>query len=465
MRHKDKLWLALLTVGVDAFMAAVAFYLAYKARVIVPFPTPLKLGRFLNYVDLLFVHVSSVLLTFFFFRLYHLRRGSSRFDLFYSILSAVSVATVGSTAMTYLLRQSDRELTRGVILYSWVLTIALIALGRVLTERVQRQVRGRYPDRLLLVGTGDVPRMILQKTLESPQLGYKVVGFVNGADNPGEVAGVPLLGPQARLAEIVREHDVQEVIIALADASHEELLDMIAACESAQATVRVFPDFFQIIASELTIGDLDGLPLLTVRDVGLRGWKLTVKRAMDIVGSGLALIILSPLMLLVALMIKLTSPGPVFYCQERVGLDGRPFSMLKFRSMRADAEKETGAVWAMANDPRRTRLGAFLRKTSIDEWPQFINVLLGDMSLVGPRPERPVFVEEFRKIVPRYMERHKEKAGITGWAQVNGLRGDTSIVERTKYDLYYIENWSLLFDLKIMLRQILGWFHGDRNAY
>jgi exopolysaccharide biosynthesis polyprenyl glycosylphosphotransferase len=179
--------------------------------------------------------------------------------------------------------------------------------------------------------------------------------------------------------------------------------------------------------------------------------------------SSIVLVLFSPFMMLTALLIKLDSPGSVFYLQERVGLDGRPFLMIKFRSMRADAEQETGPVWASRNDPRRTRLGRILRRLSLDEFPQFINVLLGDMSIVGPRPERPVFVEQFRKQIPRYMERHKEKAGITGWAQVNGLRGDSSIEERTRYDLWYVENWSLLLDFKIMLRTAIEVVRG-RNA-
>jgi Undecaprenyl-phosphate glucose phosphotransferase len=306
--------------------------------------------------------------------------------------------------------------------------------------------------------------MILQKITQSPNLGYQPVGFVDDTPGRTEVAGLPILGPTAHLSYLIREHDVQEAIIGLPDASHEHILDLISQCEREKAVVRVFPDVFQIIASDIGIDDLNGLPLLTIRDVALRGWRMVLKRAMDLLVSAVVMVFLSPLLLFIALLVKLDSPGPVFYAQERMGLDAKPFQVLKFRSMRSDAEKETGPVWATQDDPRRTRFGAFIRKHSLDELPQFINVLLGEMSLVGPRPERPVFVEQFRQIVPRYMERHKEKAGITGWAQVNGLRGDTSIIERTKYDLWYIENWSLLLDIKILIRTVLGIFK-DRNAY
>jgi len=465
MSHRLKFLLVLLTVAVDAALAAIAFYFAYELRALLPFPTPLKMAPFRDYLPWLTLHVFSVVLCFFFYRLYHVRRGGSRIDLFYSVLSAVSIATVMATSLAYLTYRSDSSLSRGMTVYGWAFTIALVLLGRVVVGWTRGQVAARCPDRLLLIGTGDVARMILQKTLHSPRLGYKVVGLVNGQDTQGDLVGVPILGPQAELATIVRDHDIQEVVIALPEASHEELLDMIAACEAQHASVRIFPDLFQIIASEISISDLDGLPMLTVRDPTLRGWKLTVKRAMDLVIGALALILLSPLMLFTALLIKLGSKGPVFYTQVRVGLDNNPFPILKFRTMRAGAEGSTGPVWATIDDPRRTRLGKFLRKASIDELPQLINVLLGDMSLVGPRPERPIFVEQFKQVVPRYMERHKEKAGMTGWAQVNGLRGDTSIVERTKYDLYYIENWSPLFDLKIIVRTALNQFRRDRHAY
>jgi exopolysaccharide biosynthesis polyprenyl glycosylphosphotransferase len=466
MSERAKTFLRLCTVVVDLVMATTAFYLAYRLRMLVPFPTPLQLGPFHNYLLQLVVHLVSLLVTFSFYRLYYLRHGRSRVDLLYSILAAVSIASVLATASSFLtFRTQHGDIARGMILYNWGLSAILIAIGRIFTEWLQQRVRRRHPDPLLLVGTGDVARMILQKTVQSPRLGYRVVGFVNGENGRQEIAGVPLLGPYSDICRIIREHGVREVVIALPDASHDELLELISVCESERAIVRIFPDLFHIVASELTISDLDGLPLLTVRDLALRGWKVAAKRAMDLVLSGVGLVLLSPFLLFIALLIRLESKGPVFYTQVRVGLDGKPFDMIKFRSMRVNAEDNTGPVWATEDDPRKTKLGTLLRRTSLDELPQLINVLLGEMSIVGPRPERPVFVEQFRNVVPRYMDRHQEKAGITGWAQVNGLRGDTSIIERTKYDLYYIENWSLLFDIKIIVRTVTNAIRGDRNAY
>jgi exopolysaccharide biosynthesis polyprenyl glycosylphosphotransferase len=242
-------------------------------------------------------------------------------------------------------------------------------------------------------------------------------------------------------------------------------VDIVTGCTRERVDIKIFPDIFELMAREVETSELTGLPLMRVRDVALRGWMRFLKRALDVAVSWSALVILSPFLLFMALLVKLTSPeGPVLHVQERVGLDGRPFQMLKFRSMRADAEASTGPVWAVPDDPRRTRLGAFIRRFSIDEFPQLINVLLGEMSLVGPRPERPEFVAQFARLVPRYQERHMEKAGLTGWAQVNGLRGQTSIVERTEYDLFYVETWSLGFDVKILLKTLAAVIK-DRNAY
>ena len=220
---------------------------------------------------------------------------------------------------------------------------------------------------------------------------------------------------------------------------------------------------FQYITEAATIDDLGGLPLLSVRDFALRGYMLVFKRLIDIIGALVGLVILSPLMLLTAIIVKLESSGPAFFVQERMGLDGRPISMIKFRSMRATAEAENPG-WTVENDPRRTRIGTFLRRVNLDELPQLINVLFGEMSLVGPRPEQAYYVGQFRKAIPHYMQRHQLPAGMTGWAQVNGLRGDTSIIERTKFDLWYIENWSLALDLTIIVRTLWQMVSGNNEG-
>jgi exopolysaccharide biosynthesis polyprenyl glycosylphosphotransferase len=456
--------LGLLTVAVDAVMIITAFLFAYVLRRVTEYPRPLVPRPFSDYAGMLLIHVVALIVTFFLYRLYHFKGGLSRIDKAYSTMAAISFGTVASVGVTAFLYKNELDYPRVMIIYAWAVSIVFVMIGRLVTDQVRAYSRRASPRRVLIVGAGDVGRMILQKINQSPGLGYQTVGFVDDTAGRREVAGVPVLGNTSQLAQVIRDNHVREVIIGLPEAGHEELLELISQCEQEKATVRVFPNLFQIIASEISIDDLNGLPLLTVRDVALRGWRLTLKRAMDLLISTITLVVLSPWMLLTALLIKLDSPGPVFYAQERMGLDARPFQMLKFRSMRADAEKDTGPVWATADDARKTRLGSFLRRYSFDELPQFINVLVGEMSLVGPRPERPVFVEQFRQIVPRYMERHKERAGLTGWAQVNGQRGDTSIVERTKYDLWYIENWSLALDLKIMLKTLFTWFR-DRNAY
>jgi len=462
MRHRVSWLFAASLVAMDAVMASLAFAAAYWLRLQSEYE---NIAPFDDYWGMLTIHVVTVILAFFFYRLYHRQRATSHIDEFYAIFEAGSVGTIVAIAFISLIYKNELDYPRLMMVYAWVLTILLVSSGRVVHARWQwnLQARGLNQLRLVIVGSGEVGRMILQKIRQSPGLGYEVVGFIDDREPPS-VLGVEVLGTTDDLPNLLETYRVDEVIVARPEASHQEILSIIARCEREKVTIKVFPDVFQIMASEVSIGDLNGLPLLTVRDIALRGWRLSLKRAVDILGSALALLILSPVMMLVAILIKLDSPGPVFYAQERMGLDANPFMMLKFRSMRSDAEKQTGPVWATPNDPRRTRIGAFIRRLSIDELPQFINVLLGDMSLVGPRPERPVFVEQFKKSIPRYMDRHKEKAGITGWAQVNGLRGDTSIIERTKYDLWYIENWSLLLDFKIILRTMTSAFL-DRHAH
>ncbi len=463
MKQRSALMFTISVIIIDIIMIGLAFFVGYELRLrsdhegILPFA---------EYWAMMLVHVTSTLIVFFFYRLYHRQRSLSYIDQFYAIFGAASVGTIIGIAFISFFFKNQLDYPRLMMVYVWFLTILFASLGRAIQSRIQLslQARGWGDQRVLIVGIGDVGRMVMQKIRRSPQLGYRMVGFVD--DNPKVMAvqNSPVLGDTNDIPDLIDSQNIHEVIIAMPEATHHEILKVVSKCDRGKVSVKVFPDVFQIMASKVTVGDLSGLPLLTVRDTALRGWGLTLKRIIDIVGSAIGLIFLSPIMMLLAMLIKLDSEGPVFYTQERTGLDGERFMMLKFRSMRTDAEDETGPVWTSSDDNRRTRLGTVIRSLSIDEFPQFINVLLGEMSLVGPRPERPVFVEQFEETIPRYMDRHKEKAGITGWAQINGLRGDTSIIERTKYDLWYIENWSLALDFRIIIRTILQMVN-DRNAY
>jgi exopolysaccharide biosynthesis polyprenyl glycosylphosphotransferase len=464
---------ALSLVVVDAALITLAFVAAYHLRRRIAWPAEAVdlPPNFLPYAGVLVVHVASVLVAFFLFRLYHLVRATSRVDEFYTVFGAFTVGTLLSVAAAALLLKNsvfEVNLPRVMIFYAWLGGILLTTLGRWALHQIRAALQGQgaVQDKVILIGTGDVARLILQKIRGAPYLGYRLLGLVadgNGAGAPAEVDGFPVIGCADQLSRLIDDYAVDEVIIALPEASDEEMVRLISLCHRERVSIKVFPDLFEIMTAGVTIDDLGGLPLLNVRDVALRGWKLSFKRAMDLVGSAIGLILVSPFMVLLALLIKLDSPGPVFYVQERMGLDGKPFPMFKFRSMRADADAN-GPAWTVKDDPRKTRLGAILRRYSLDELPNLINVLLGDMSLVGPRPEQPAFVQQFQQLIPRYMERHREKAGMTGWAQVNGLRGDTSIMERTKYDLWYIENWSVWLDIKIIVRTVLRFFR-DPSAY
>ncbi len=453
----------------DSLMITLAFLIAYSIRWEAKLLDPsIQLGDLTSYLGLLVVQVIANVVVMFWARLYHQARAVSRVDEFYGVFGAVSIGMMMSVAVsTLLFKNLEFDFPRMLIVYSWLLTIVLVMIGRLIHHVVQwrLQARGVGRDKVLIVGTGDTGSLVLEKVKGSPHLGYEVMGFVhkNGETDPDDVLGVPVLGNADDLPRLIDERQIDEVIIALPEASDEEMLALISKCSKASLSIKVFPDVFQIIATQVSIDDLGGLPLLSVRDVRQHGWRLTVKRLMDLVVSAMGLVIVSPLLFITAILIKLESPGSAFYVQERMGLDAKPFKMIKLRSMRQDAEAN-GPGWTVENDPRRTKLGTFIRRTNVDELPQLINILLGDMSLVGPRPERPVYVEQFRRAIPRYMERHKEKAGLTGWAQVNGLRGDTSINDRTKYDLWYIENWSLLLDIKILIRTALRMFT-DKNAY
>jgi exopolysaccharide biosynthesis polyprenyl glycosylphosphotransferase len=263
---------------------------------------------------------------------------------------------------------------------------------------------------------------------------------------------------------LIRAHNIDVVLISLNDEEHVYLYNLVRDCQGLNAEIMMIPDILELMTSLVQIKHIGGIPFLGIKSPALSTWNSIIKRTFDLVFVSCILLITSPLYLIIVIFIKLDSKGPVLYYQERIGLDGEVFRVIKFRSMRIDAEQATGPVWSKKNDSRVTRFGNILRRFSLDELPQLINVLKGDMSVVGPRPERPHFVEQFKKQVPRYLERHRVRTGMTGWAQVNGLRGNASIAERTKYDIYYIENWALTFDVKIILKTLHTVLFG-KDAY
>ena len=457
-------WLFVISlVVIDLASTWLAYYGAHDILVRNP---DVVIGPFLEFWPLPALHSATLVLLFFTQRMYLRRRPVGHLDEIYKIFIYNSFATLLTVALLALLMR-DFEYHRQLVLWAWALNIVLLTVARSIHAQIQwlAQAKGVGDDRVLLIGDGEISRLLLQKIEQNPKMGYQVIGLVHKEIRREQDAKVPVLGSLIDIPWIIERYDIDEVIIGMPESSHQEMVGIISLCEREKVGIRVFPDVFQIMASEVGISELGGLPLLTIRDVALQGWKLTLKRGMDMVVSAFALILVSPFLMFTALLIKLDSPGPVFYVQERMGLDANPFRMIKFRSMRPDAE-EDGPGWTTEDDPRRTKLGSFMRRFNIDELPQLVNVLVGDMSLVGPRPERPVYVEQFRQSIPRYMDRHREKAGITGWAQVNGLRGDTSIAERTKYDLWYIENWSIALDFKIVIRTTVQTLLGtNHNAY
>jgi len=348
------------------------------------------------------------------------------------------------------------KISHGFLAVYFISVVVLVSFLRyqIYFFMKRRFARGLNLQNILIVGAGEMGRTLAQKLRAYKDLGFIVKGFLDDNLAPGQKVqvdgGVEVLGKISDLDEILSRGGISEVYVALDLKNYSQILETLKVVHKHIVNVRLIPDLFQLLTLKADIQDLDGVPVISIDDVSLRGFNRVLKRAVDIVVSFLSLVLLSPLLLLVAVLIKLTSRGPVFYLQERMGLDGRSFTMVKFRTMVCDAEKETGPVMCRPDDPRITRFGRFLRKYSLDELPQLINVLKGEMSLVGPRPERPSFVREFADRIPKYMLRHKVKSGITGWAQVHGLRQDTSIEKRLEYDFFYIQNWSLGLDLKII---------------
>lgn len=399
--------------------------------------------------------------------LYGRRQGESRLDEALGVLVATVLGALAFSGLLLWFRPGNPEApySRATLALFIACEVVFVTLGRsVIRSVMERRYRaGRNLERVLIAGGGEVARTLVERMRAHQELGFKIAGYI--ASDVSEAMGdLPYLGRLEDAGRIVATNDINHVYVAMPHESAGETVALLDQLVRETAAIHVVPDLLQFMAVRSRVEDLDGLPTINLSDTPLDGWNRVAKRSFDLATGAVVLLLTSPLMALIALAIYLEDRGPVFYRQVRMGLDGVAFEILKFRSMTLTAESQSGAVWARRDDPRRTRVGRFIRMWSLDELPQLWNVLRGDMSLVGPRPERPQFVEQFRAEFPHYMFRHKVRAGITGWAQVNGWRGNTSIRERIEHDLYYIENWSLLLDLKILLMTLR---HGLRheNAY
>jgi len=380
------------------------------------------------------------------------------------VMRATTFTFVLLLAVTFFYR--DFSFSRGYLLVAWLMVPVFVFLWRVVlgyAYMFYRRSTNKFKETLMIGANHDSIRFALRKARQ-PRECVRVMGILDDRyPYPRRYKRIPVYGKVKDLERILNENEnINEVILTSAGLPRKKIVDLMMICEKHLVSFRWASDILGLMATRMSVVYDSGIALVSCRESPLLDWEnRLIKRAGDIALSALGLVALSPVFAVLGIMIKLDSPGPVYYHQERIGEDGKKFKIIKFRTMRPGAEAGTGPVWAKKHDPRRTRSGGFLRKTNLDELPQLWNVLKGDMSMVGPRPERPHFVGRFKEGIPRYMGRHLIKSGLTGWAQVNGLRGDTSIEERTKYDLYYIENWSVKLDLKILLRTVFAF----KNAY
>lgn len=464
LKQHSQLMLSLLVLA-DAAAVTVAWLASYWLRFAwLPVdPTKGVPELWDKYLPMLPLVVAAHLFLFYRLRLYRPRRDGAVVYELRDIVKAFIVAMVAVVLIDYALPATNK-ISRQFLLTYALLGTGMFALFRLSVRLVLQALRSRGWNRrhAAIVGSGRNAQRLLHAIRQNSWTGFEVAYFID--DRPAGAAarihGVPCRGPLNRIQAIVEAEPVDSVFIALPHEHAGRMPELLTALETCMADVRIVPEISPAYAMRPNISELDGVPILSLRQTPLYGWNAVSKRAFDVIVGSCCLAIAALPMLLVALAVKLTSHGPIFYRQRRVGFDGREFDMFKFRTMRVDAERHTGPVWAGRDDPRRTPIGRFLRRTSLDELPNLFNVLRGEMSLVGPRPERPEFIAKFKHEIPKYMLRHKMKAGMTGYAQVKGLRGSgTSLKKRIQHDVHYIRNWSLGMDFRILMRTIFGvWF-------
>ena len=422
------------------------------------------------YMRVLVVIIPVYLLLYTIFHLFTPKRVQGRRQEFANICKANLIGLFLFGTILYVGRKNPylREFSARLVAGFFLTNITAETLERNLIRTVLRSMRakGYNQKHIILVGYSRAAEGYIDRVLANPEWGYRVRGILDEHKQWGyDYRGIKVIGTLKDLKPILDMNRLDEIAITLSLKEYAGLEKIVAVCEKSGVHTKFIPDYNNVIPTRPYTEDLQGLPVINIRHVPLNDpLNAAMKRVVDIFGAVVALILFSPIMLVTAVLIKLTSPGPLIYCQERVGLHNRPFKMYKFRSMEVQAPEKEKSEWTTKRDPRVTPIGRIIRKTSIDEMPQLFNVLFGSMSLVGPRPERPYFVERFKEEIPRYMIKHQVRPGMTGWAQVNGYRGDTSITKRIEHDLYYIENWTLGFDFKILF---LTFFKGfiNKNAY
>ncbi|MCH5264969.1 MAG: undecaprenyl-phosphate glucose phosphotransferase [Lachnospiraceae bacterium] len=423
-------------------------------------------GSLKDYLQILFMLIPCYLVSYYFFHLYDPKRVKSRKSEIFSILKANIVGILYCVAFLFFYR--DRSYARLFIIIFVTINFMLEVFFRFFTTTILRKFRrkGLNQKHILLIGYSRAAESYIDRLLAHPEWGYSIHGILDDHKPLGHAyRDIHVIGRINELGKMLGENDYDEIAITLGINHYDKLEGIVSVTEKSGVHTKFIPDYNNIIPTRPYTEDLDGLPVIHVRKVPLsNSFNRFLKRTIDIIGSLLLIVLFSIPMLVITIIIKATSPGPLIFKQERVGLHNRPFKMFKFRSMEVQDDIKEKHAWTTQNDPRVTPIGKFIRKTSLDELPQFFNVLRGDMSLVGPRPERPFFVEKFKEEIPRYMVKHQVRPGITGWAQVNGYRGDTSIRMRIDCDLYYIENWSLGLDIKILFLTIFKGFV-NKNAY
>ena len=454
---------------IDGVVAGIAYMLAWYIKFqsgIIKMESGTGYHTMETYFIALYFIVPGYVLLYYFFHLYTPKRAAGRKGEFYNIVKANTMGLVLFIGVLYIINQPN--FSRSMILIFYGLNILLTTFVRNLIYTCLRLMRkqGYNVKYILLVGYSRAAEEYINRIRVNPQWGYVVRGILDDKVPRGTLyKGVKVLGKIDNLFVILPESHLDEIAVTLALEDYGRLEEIVSLCEKSGVHTKFIPDYNSVIPSSPYMEDLLGLPVINIRHVPLTNTlNLISKRIIDIVGSIVAIIISSPVMLLTAIAVKASSPGPIIFSQERVGLHNKSFNMYKFRSMEIQKKSAEQKAWTVKDDPRVTKVGRFIRRTSIDELPQLFNILMGDMSLVGPRPERPLFVEKFREEIPRYMIKHQVRPGLTGWAQVNGYRGDTSIRKRIEYDLYYIENWTMGFDIKILFLTIFKGFI-NKNAY